>query len=304
MIVISYGISNAIASESIVISLIYFDSGDAMVLRTAFTTFGGLLIGVLFFKENISKWIVLAFILALVGLLFIWQPNAIFSSSITDSNSISWQAFLFTLIAAIFRVLAKSIMKQSGNIKIHWMAMLMIQYLISSLVATIVLVILICYYYISIGEGFLDHIFFNFFNDTAMTSLTKEIIVLIFIFDGCLLLGIDTFNIMGYQAGYIGVLSIVGNCDILLTYLFQYWWLGIKEDYLVYIGAVIVVLSVSITMWDTINRVLNNELNDNNDNVNNQIEYEPIDSQTYRYSVSSHATSSSSVEFLGFGKTV
>lgn len=248
MIIIFNGISSALTSQAIVISLLYFDSGDAIVLRTAFTTLGALLVGIIFFKEHTSKWIILSVILIVTGIILIWQP---FSSN--AKSIISFKAFLFTIMASLFRIINKSIMKQSGIMKIHWVAMLIIQYLISAIVSTFIFIILVCYY-VSIDVSVSEHIFLNFMNDGSLRNETKQFILAIFIFEGCVLLMVDTCNMMAYQNGKIAILSVVSDADIPLSYILQYWWLGIDEDYLVYVGAAIIIVGVIISTLDTVKK--------------------------------------------------
>ena len=146
-------------------ALLYCDSGDAMMLRMTLNSFLGAVVSILFFKEAFTLWMVLAFVLGIVGLILICQPSFIFDTSTSDS--ISWFAILLVLLSSSSRTIDKTVVKMShandskynsnsneletidtdGDEGVHWLPMVVIPYFITSLIAWTELALFAMYKY-------------------------------------------------------------------------------------------------------------------------------------------------------------
>ena len=108
------------------IGFIFLDSGDAMLIRTTISSLVMLIIGISYFGETLTKWLILAFIIAIIGLALTIQPAFLFDTSIDDQISVVGLIIIFA--SAIFRALDKTVIKYTSKegVTVHWFALQLI----------------------------------------------------------------------------------------------------------------------------------------------------------------------------------
>ena len=241
-ILVSRGVLNALNTQCCLIGFMFLDGGDAMLLRTTISSLLMLGSGILYFGELFTKWIALSLILAGVGLTLTIQPTFIFDSSV--DNQISIIGLIFITLSAFFRASDRLLLKYSGNLDVHWMAMLLGSYAACTLFGLMEIIGLIFYYYIKCDFNsncvpWNDKIWYEW----TSTDTTKDIKISMFL----ILLGVIVFfltmcQVISFQIGDIGKLGILVTCEVALVYLLEAWLLDETDNYLTYVGVVFVTL--------------------------------------------------------------
>ena len=260
-VLIGRGISLGFATEFYMISLVYLSSGDAALIRTMVPQFGLLLIAIIFFDEKLSFAVCISFIFAVIGLLLVCQPSFVFNT--INTQTISLIGLLFISVSSIAQICNKSFVKYSGNINVNWVAMMIIGFLISSIIALVnlLVVFVVYYYYIENELNVSKDIWIN------LNTLGTDVkIALSFL--TITLVSVKCFMIIGFQIGDLSRVSIVSNIDVPLTYLAQDLLLNENSNYITYIGVVVTIVSVIIIFWDKQYQ----NMNSNNNNIGNTID--------------------------------
>ena len=91
---ISRGFAMVLQDLCCIISLIYVESGDALLLKTTFSSFFSIILGVILFGERFTIIIFLCCVVSIGGLILICQPQFLFSSD-NESDGISWLGIVF-----------------------------------------------------------------------------------------------------------------------------------------------------------------------------------------------------------------
>ena len=267
------GITNAISTQLCLIGFIFLDSGDAMLIRTTVSSLIMLIVGVIYFDEKLTKWLILAFIIALIGLTLTIQPEFLFDISIDDQISII--GLVIIVASAIFCALDKTVIKYSGKkgVTLDWFALLLISYFVTAVFGIIEIICLSIYYYV-VDNGDVR------WNDKVWYEWNNSDITIVFILFSLIVVFEICCQMFAFQTGDIGKLGILVSSEIAFTYMLEALLLDTKENYLVYIGVVLVTIYSSIVLIEQGKQAQErlNALNENNDEDNdNDREYDTID---------------------------
>ena len=235
------------------IALMYIQSGDGMVLRTTFSSFFGIFFGVLLFGEVLTIVIVVCLVVSVGGLILVCQPEFIFSNE-NSSDEISGIGIVFVLLSATCRTGDRILMRYSGDINVHWLTMLIIPYSVGVIWGIIQLVCMI----LIDGTSNMSDVWYNW----SPTSGQDYGLTLGVAFYGILVTCNEFFFIIGYQNGNVGILGLITNFDIPVSYLLEIAILNVVDNGYVYLGAVIVVIAIVIIFWEQ-NRLSSNDDDEN-----------------------------------------
>lgn len=263
-ILIIRGICAASLYLFFVLALLHCNSGDAILIRAIITSVGNILIGVIYFKEQLTKWIIFSLILCIFSLILICQPSFIFNNlsiidikSNTNVKTMSFVGFLFILISGIFRVVNKSLIKLSKTkYDTHWLGVLIIGFVICFFESLIVFGLSLYIY-----DNNISHVWHSWYSDGANYSNHTYIMInVVFGLFGFVELIYNILHVKGYQMGNIGRLGIIANIDIIVTYILQVLLLNENDNYIAYIGICIVLIAVTVLFFEQYNQSKSNDL--------------------------------------------
>ena len=224
------GLTGSIAGLFFILSLVYLNTGDAVLIQTVIITIGNVLFGMYFFNETKSKWIFFSMIICIFGLILVCQPSFIFKSD--SSSSVSIIGFIFVSMSAICRLGPGILSKYAKRLKINWFQLSIVAAIMATIVSTIVVII---EYAQNDGHahGKKRNVIWMWDNYNA------DYIALSFVC-GCLLgLFVMTYTI-AFQFGIVSKLGILLNTDVIFAYILQILILNIIENGITYTGVVIV----------------------------------------------------------------
>ena len=234
------GLAFSLQFEFYLLALLYIEVADVMLIRTLMATIGLCIIGVIFWKENVSIYMIFALIIAFGGVIMVCQPSFIFGDTL---NEISWIGVIFILIAAFWRVLDKITIKlsksQNNEIDIHWLAVTIVPLIITSMIALLQLIGVSIYVSIETKSEI------NLIGGSDRTN-----VIIAASLYGLILAVNSSLVVMAYQMGSLGRLGIIANCDIVFGYVLQAWLLSTVSNIYVYIGASLVFIGVGILVLE------------------------------------------------------
>ena len=278
------GITLGFTMQFYVIALLYLTAGDCLLLRTMIAAFTLMFVAIIYFKENVTFLVYIAFIFAIGGLILVCQPSFIFTYE-NSNNGVSALGLLFVFLSAFAQSGNKSLMKYSGKIKLHWLSVLIIGFIMSALLALINLLLVSCYYYLLFtNEGKDDDSFEYIWQNNIwcnLSELDNTVKCVLFLY-GITFLGVKSCMVIGFQKGDLARVSIVANSDVPLTYILQDVLLHEHNNYITYIGATVVILSTIIIFWEKhqANTVAENINTDTNINENSSLISNSADSNS------------------------
>ena len=145
------GLAFSLQFEFYLLALSYIEVADVILIRTLMSTIGLCIISIIFWKEKVSIYMIIAFVIALAGVFMVCQPSFIFGDK---SQEISWIGIIFVFIAAFWHVMDKVTVKlsksksQDNKIDIHWIAVTIVPLIVTSIVALIQFIGVFIYNYI------------------------------------------------------------------------------------------------------------------------------------------------------------
>ena len=234
---ISRGFAMAFEDLFCIIALLYVEPGDALLLKTTFSSFSSIFLGIILFGERLTIIIFICGIVSVGGLILICQPQFVFSNE-NDSDSLSWVGILFVIFASLCTTMDRLILRYSGDIQVHWLAMIIIPYFISFVYAIVqFLLILLVYYFKNMD---LDEIWYSWspFDDNEY-GLTLCIVLF-----GIVVILMEYLFISGYQNGDVGILGIIANFSVPTSYALEIILLNQIDNLYTYVGATVVILSI------------------------------------------------------------
>ena len=248
------------------IALLYCTGGDASVLYVGCVSVVSIIAGKFFFVDKINKFVIIALLLALVGLVLIIQPSLLFKNNL-NSSTVSYIGVIFTVVASFFNVGNKMFIKYSGYLgnsknkndksgtKIDWYCLSMMTTIIAFIVYMIEYSIFIIYCnYSTISSYNKNELFKNDWNyvlyqtvlsDSGTHSNEYDITLSLTLYvSGLLPVSCQLFKVIAFRMGQFSHISLIANIKSVFAYLIDAWLFNTVESILSYVGSATLLCSV------------------------------------------------------------
>ena len=279
IIIILRAFTWAIAYVAYTIGTEYMNPGDFLLIQTATSTIGNIIIGYLFFNEKFKyKIIWFGLILCIIGVTFVCQPSFIWQYFSNDYASVTLIGFVICILSGLRRVSTAVIVKYSKTSiseELPWMSFLCLGGIISLIFSTSIFIIASFFYSNN------NSIWWYSYNVIKYPDITLSLV-------SVGILGAITAILItvAYRIGDIGKLGVIVNADIPVSYLAQSIFLNEEVDVFTYIGIVLVfvcIFCIFYAQWKEENEHNNNNnemFEENNENIDNRNQLQLEDDNT------------------------
>lgn len=259
-------IGSFVAAGLQMLSIVYISSGNAVLLQTFTSSFCNIIFGALLFGESVTIYICAAFAISVIGAILVIQPSFIFDLfGDSDVYKTLSPIGVFTIVlSGMFRSVIKVAFKRSSHLDLHWLSMVVIPKIFAVVMAFIFSIGALLIYNSAIIYTFEGNDNFNF-NDEQIIKLNLSLWTM-----GLFLIGWYVCTTFAYRIGNIGRLGVLTNIEIVSSFLLQWLLLGESENYLTYIGAVLIIIGCVIVFYDRM-VAQNSEIHEIGDEIGDNI---------------------------------